>query len=138
MCQRSQALPAGGYTGLASVFLCHAGERARYEWRSLPSRRTQIFRARLKIIWADQAYQGHDLADWCQATGDWKLEVDKRMSGTRGRSQQPKRWIVDRTFAWLLRNRRPAVDYERKVQSSETLIEVAMIRLLLARLGRQA
>jgi putative transposase len=45
--------------------------------------------------------------------------------------------MVERTFAWLLRNRRLVVDYERKVQTSETLIEVAMIRLLLARLGRR-
>ncbi len=93
------------------------------------------FAPRLMIIWADQAYQGQNLADWCQATGDWKLEVVKRTSGTRGWSQQPKRWIVERTFAWLLRNRRLVVDYERKVQTSETFIEVAMIRLLLARLG---
>jgi Transposase DDE domain len=50
----------------------------------------------------------------------------------------PKRWIVERTFAWLHRNRRLVVDYERKVQTSETFIEVAMIRLLLARLGQQA
>jgi putative transposase len=91
------------------------------------------FVPRLKIIWADQAYQGHN----CTSTGDWKLEVVKRLSGTHGWSQQPKRWIVERTFAWLLRNRRLVVDYERKVQTSETLIEMAMIRLLLARLGRR-
>jgi putative transposase len=48
---------------------------------------------------------------------------------------QPKRWVVERTFAWLLRNRRLVVDYERKVQTSETLIEVAMIRLLVVRQG---
>jgi putative transposase len=98
----------------------------------------KYFVPRLKIIWADQAYQGHNLADWCRSTGDWELEIVKRISGTRGWSQQPKRWIVERTFAWLLRNRRLVVDYERKVQTSETLIEVAMIRLLLARIGRQA
>jgi putative transposase len=98
----------------------------------------KYFVPRLKIIWADQAYQGQSLADWCTSTGGWKLEVVKRTSGTRGWSQQPKRWIVERTFAWLLHSRRLVVDYERKVQTSETFIEVAMIRLLLARLGRQA
>ena len=81
---------------------------------------------RLEIIWADQAYQGHNLPDWCPSTGDWMLEVVKRTSGTRGWSQQPKRWIVGRTFAWLLRNRRLAVDYERNVQTSANLIEAAM------------
>ena len=50
----------------------------------------------------------------------------------------PKRWIVERTFGWLRRDRRLAKDYERKVQTSETLIEVAMIRLILRRLARAA
>jgi transposase len=45
-------------------------------------------------------------------------------------------WVLEQTFGWLSRNRRMSKDYERKVQTSETLIEVAMIRLLLARLGR--
>ena len=45
---------------------------------------------------------------------------------------------MKRTFAWVLRNRRLARDYKRNVQTSETLIEVAMIRLLVARLGRPA
>ena len=50
----------------------------------------------------------------------------------------PKRWIVERTFGWLGRNRRLAKDYEREVQTNETLIEVAMIRLILGRLARAA
>jgi Transposase DDE domain len=83
------------------------------------------------------AYQGQNLADWCRATGDWTLEVVERTSGMHGWSQQPKRWIVERIFAWLLRNRRLVVDYERTVQTSETLIEVAMSRLLVVRLGRR-
>jgi putative transposase len=54
----------------------------------------------------------------------------------RGFSVQPRRWIVERTFGWLSRNRRMSKDYERKVQTSETLIELATIRLLVVRLGR--
>ncbi len=50
----------------------------------------------------------------------------------------PRRWVVERTFGWLSRNRRLAKDYERKVQTSEILIEVATIRLLLRRLARAA
>ena len=92
---------------------------------------------RLKKIWADGAYRGQELADWCKAEGDWDLEVVERDPGTRGWSQQPRRWVVQRTFGWLCRNRRLGKDYERKVQTSETLIQVAMIRLLLARLGRR-
>src|SRR6266481_3809967 len=45
------------------------------------------------------------------------------------------RWVVEQTFGWLSRNRRLSKDYERKVQTSESLIQVAMIRLLLARVG---
>lgn len=92
---------------------------------------------RLKKIWADAAYRGKDLADWCQAEGGWDLEVVERAPGVRGFAVLPKRWIVERTFGWLSRNRRMSKDYERKVQTSETLIEVAMARLLLARLGRR-
>jgi len=54
----------------------------------------------------------------------------------RGFAIQPRRWVVERTYGWLSRSRRLSKDYERKVQTSETLIQVAMIRLLLARLGR--
>jgi len=92
---------------------------------------------RLKKIWADGAYRGQELADWCKAEGDWDLEVVERDPGTRCWSQEPRRWVVQRTFGWLCRNRQLGKDYERKVQTSETLIQVAMIRLLLARLGRR-
>jgi putative transposase len=92
---------------------------------------------RLKKIWADAAYRGQELADWCKTVGDWELEVVQRTPGARGFAVQPKRWVVERTFSWLSRNRRMSKDYERKVQTSETLIQIAMIRLLVSRLGRQ-
>jgi putative transposase len=72
------------------------------------------------------------LADWCQQQGDgWNLEVVEREPGTQGFQVQPRRWVVERCFAWLVRHRRLAKDYERGVQNSETLIEVAASRLLL-------
>jgi len=85
---------------------------------------------------ADSAYRGKDLAEWCKAVGNWGLEVVDRTPGTRGFAVLPNRWIVERTFGWLSRYRRMSKDYERKVQTSETLIEVAMIRLLMACIGR--
>jgi putative transposase len=96
-----------------------------------------FFVPRLQRIWADAAYRGKQLADWCQQHGPWELEVVEREPGSRGFSVQPRRWVVERSFAWLIRNRRLAKDYERRVQTSETLIEVAMIRLLVARQGRR-
>ncbi|HEU5378476.1 MAG TPA: IS5 family transposase [Ktedonobacteraceae bacterium] len=97
----------------------------------------QFFVPRLKKIWADAAYRGQELAGWCQATGDWELEVVEREPGTRGFSVVPRRWGGERTFSGISRNRRMSKDYERKVQTSETLIQVAMVRLLLARLARE-
>lgn len=60
----------------------------------------------------------------------------EREPGRRGFSVQPRRWVVERTFAWISRNRRLAKDYERKVQTSETLLELAASRLLLRWLAR--
>lgn len=94
------------------------------------------FVPRLKKIWADAAYRGQELAAWCKDTGGWELEVVERTPGTRGFRVVPCRWVVERTFSWISRNRRMGKDYERKVQTSETLIQVAMVRLLLTRAGR--
>jgi putative transposase len=60
----------------------------------------------------------------------------EREAGAHGFQVQPRRWIVERSFARLSRNRRLAKDYERKVQTSETLIVVAAARLVLRRLAR--
>src|ERR687893_2688198 len=91
---------------------------------------------RLKKIWADGAYSGKELAKWCEEQGGWELEVVERDKEAKGFEVLPKRWIVERTFGWLRRDRCLTKDYERKVQTSETLIEVAMIRLILRRLAR--
>ena len=92
---------------------------------------------RLKKIWADGAYTGEKLARWCKEHGGWELEIVERSSAdTEGFIVLPHRWIVERTFAWLIRNRHLSKDYERLVQTSETFIEVAVIRLMLRRLAR--
>ena len=93
----------------------------------------------LKKIWADGPYTGEKLAGWCQKQGGWELEiVERRSADTEGFTVLPHRWIVERTLGWLMRNRRLSKDYERLVQTSETFIEVAMIRLILRRLARGA
>ena len=89
---------------------------------------------RLKKIWADGAYGGEGFARWCEKQGGWELKVVQRDRKTEGFKLLPKRWIVERTFSWLIRNRRLSKDYERRVQTSETLIEVSAIRLILRRL----
>ena len=94
----------------------------------------------LKKIWADGAYTGEKLARWCKEQDGWELEIVERSSSTdtEGFTVLPHRWIVERTLGWLIRNRRLSKDYERKVQTSETFIEVAMIRLILKRLTKGA
>jgi putative transposase len=94
--------------------------------------------SRLRLIWADQAYTG-DLVDWVWALRPWRkirLEVVKRLEGLKGFHVLPKRWIVERTFAWLNRYRRLSKDDEYLPQTSETMIRVAMIHLMIRRLAR--
>jgi putative transposase len=92
----------------------------------------------LKKIWADGAYTGEKLAGWCEEQGGWELEIVERSTETEGFAVLPHRWIVERMLGWLMRNRRLSKDYERKVQTSETFIEVAMIRLILKRPAKGA
>ncbi len=90
----------------------------------------------LKKIWTDGAYSGKELAKWCKEQGGWELEIVERSADTEGFVVLPHRWIVERTFGWLMRSRRLSKDYERLVQTSESFIEVAMIRLILRRLAK--
>lgn len=87
---------------------------------------------RLKLIWADGGYTGK-LAGWAQRTLGCVLEIVKRPQISRF-VVLPKRWIVERTFGWLNRYRRLSKDYEQQTQSSEAMIHLAMINLMLHRL----
>jgi len=89
---------------------------------------------RLELIWADGGYRG-ELIAWVEETLGWKLEIVEKPKDQNGFQVLPKRWIVERTFAWLVRQRRLARDYERLPETSESFIYVAMIRLMLRRLS---
>jgi putative transposase len=91
---------------------------------------------RLELIWADGAYGGEPLATWCAAEGAWRLEIITRMSQAQGFVVRPWCWIVERTLGWIGRQRRFSKDDERKVQTSETLLQLAMIRLMVRRLAK--
>ena len=88
---------------------------------------------RLERLWADGAYAGQ-LVEWVQERAGWTLEIVKRPDDARGFVLLPKRWTVERTFAWLGKCRRLSKDYEHLVRSSEALIRLAMIGLMLRRL----
>ena len=92
---------------------------------------------RLRLIWADGAYAG-ELEPWTRDLRKWgkvQLEVVRKPKGQKGFSVLPWRWRVERTFAWLCRNRRLRCDYERLPQTTESLIYIAMIRLMTRRLA---
>jgi putative transposase len=96
----------------------------------------QFFQSfRLKRIWADAGYQG-SLVLWVNQTLGWCLDIVKRPRQASGFVLLPKRWIVERTFAWLTRHRRLSRDFEKLPETSEAFIYLAMIRIMLKRLAR--
>jgi len=91
---------------------------------------------RLKVIFADQAYGRCGLPDWVESTCRCFLQTVLRPVGIKGFVVLPKRWIVERTFAWLNRYRRLSKDYERKTENSEAVVLIAMIALMSKRLAK--
>ncbi len=95
---------------------------------------------KLRLIWADGGYAGA-LVAWLarfRPRNPLRLEIVKRSDSICGFVVQPRRWIVERTLGWLNRYRRLSKDYETLPATSEAMIYLAMIRLMLARLARGA
>lgn len=90
--------------------------------------------SRLELIWADGGYRG-ELISWVQQVIGWTLEIVNKLAGQVGFQVLPKRWLVERTFAWLGRQRRLSKDYERLPATSEAFVYIAMINLMLRRLA---
>jgi putative transposase len=91
----------------------------------------------LQRIWADGGYTGKLIA-WVGWTCRWVLEIVKRSDTAKGWVLLPRRWVVERTFGWLSQCRALTRDYEYHAETSEALIQVAMIHLMLRRLTRKA
>ena len=93
---------------------------------------------RLQVIWADGGYLGA-LVQWVKQLrpfGKLRLEIVRRCDQTKGFKVLPKRWIVERTFGWLYKSRRLRSDYEVRLDHSEAMIRLCMIRLMLKRLAK--
>jgi transposase len=90
----------------------------------------------LRILWVDGGYTGKLFADWVKGRRP-KLAVTvvKRSDATVGFKVLPRRWVVERTFGWLMRQRRLVRDYETTETSAEAWIYIAMIRIQLRRLA---
>jgi putative transposase len=105
-------------------------------------RLSEEHRSRLELLWADSKYHNHHLQGWMAETGaGYRIEVVSRPPGSEGFVKLPRRWVVERTFAWLGRYRRNSRDYERYTGSSEAMIKVSsihrMIRLLRPDLSKE-
>ena len=90
---------------------------------------------RLKVIFGDSAYGRSGLPGWAKESFGWILQTVLRPVGVKDFVVLPKRWIVERTFAWLARYRRHAKDYEKTTASSESLTYISMISLMSKRLA---
>ena len=120
--------------GLILTLVVHAGSiQDRAGAKAVFIRLLESF-PRLELIWADGGYQGK-LVDWVKNFCGWTLEIVKRSDNLKGFRILPKRWIVERTFAWLNFSRRLSKDYEHNHRSSETMIYIAMIHLMTQRLA---
>jgi transposase len=88
----------------------------------------------LERIIADAGYRGRKMKATVARTGTWVLEIVRRCDQHRF-VVLPKRWIVERTLAWISRCRRLARDYERHARKAAAFVRLAMIRLMLRRVG---
>jgi putative transposase len=89
----------------------------------------------IQLVWADGGYAGQ-LVEWIKNWCGWVLEIVKKSVGSQFEGL-PRRWVVERTFAWLGSSRRLSKDYEELTDNSEAMLQIAMIRLMLNRLCRQ-
>jgi hypothetical protein len=88
------------------------------------------------ILWVDGGYTGEAFAQWIKGLHpELKVEVVKCSDDIKGFKVLPYRWVVDRNFGWLMRQRRMVRDYEPRDSSAEALVYIAMIRIQLRRLA---
>ena len=90
----------------------------------------------LRHLFADGAYAGDKLSNTLTKFGDWTIEVVPRIADVVGFAVLPRRWVVERTLAWLNRNRRLAKDFEATIASAKAWLYLASVQLLLRRLAR--
>jgi transposase len=87
-------------------------------------------------VFADAAYAGDKLAAALARLGTWTIEIVRRLEATAGFQLLKRRWVVERTLAWLNRNRRLAKDFEASIESAVAWLLIASIKLLTRRVAR--
>lgn len=122
--------------GLRLVVVVHPADIQESEGAKLVLGKARGRFPRLVRIWVDQGDTAHFVA-WAQAVRDWVVEAGERPAGVKGVQLLPRRWVVERTFAWLGRRLRPSQDDEGRPATGEAWIHLAMIHLMLKRLDPQ-
>jgi putative transposase len=120
--------------GLVWAVVVHGAYWQDHDGACFVFQKLKVF-GRLRVLFADSAYGRNGLPQWVKETFGWVLQTVLRPVGAKGFVVLPKRWIVERTFAWLARYRRHSKDYERSTESSETMIYLSMIALMSRRLA---
>ncbi len=120
---------------LLQTYVSEANKADSTEARELFLRLQESGFVDLELIWADQGYQG-TLEEWTEVFTWWRLEILKRTMTADSFEIQPRRWVVERTFGWFVNYRRFAREYEQLVETSEAMLYLAMLRVLLDRLTR--
>src|ERR1700730_15717964 len=90
----------------------------------------------LRHLFADSAYAGDKLLNMLTKFGNWTIEIVRRMADTIGFEVLPRRWVVERSLAWLNRNRRLAKDFEGTIASAKAWLYLASVQLLIRRVAR--
>lgn len=121
--------------GLILAVVVHAADLADHDGACFVLMQLHQGFRRLKVVWADSAYGRNRLPEWVRGTFGWVLQTILRPVAAKGWVLVPKRWISERTFAWLGRCRRHSKDYERTTESAEAMIYITMIHLMLRRLA---
>jgi transposase len=91
----------------------------------------------ISMIWADGGYAGK-LVAWAKSALVITVQIVKRTDDMRGFVVLPRRWVVERTFGWIMRHRRCVRDYERRIEHHEAMVQWAMIIIMSRRLARYA
>jgi len=90
--------------------------------------------SRIKLVWVDGGYRGSDLKNFVQKLWGWCWQVVLRTDEKIGFKILPRRWVVERTFAWILHARRLSMDYEKNRVNAQSMLYLAMISLMLKRI----
>lgn len=120
--------------GMVLAVVVHSAQIQDRDGAKLVFERIRNRYERLTLIWADGGYRGK-LVTWVKDSCDRNLEIVKRNDDLKGFHVLPRRWVVERTFGWLGRYRRMSKDYEFHPETSEMMVHVAMINVMVRRLA---